>query len=216
MRIAWEEPFGPVVPIMRVDSWQDAVAHCNTNNPALQVGFSFKGVGRGARGGEGWVGGWVVGEWLGGHGLGLRMDCWGAPGLHLLQTHGIVTATRFALRHAILPGVCVHARHQPCHRHQRRHGDGHGPGERGSFLRDAAWCGGWHAAMLGLWWAVSFPLLIAPSDVTHILPLARAWKLSTSIGWVWCPHLYQILRLVPPRHRLMQHRRAAQTTSRSR
>jgi glyceraldehyde-3-phosphate dehydrogenase (NADP+) len=38
MRIAWEEPFGPVVPIMRVDSVDQAVAHCNANNLALQVG----------------------------------------------------------------------------------------------------------------------------------------------------------------------------------
>ncbi|KIY98676.1 hypothetical protein MNEG_9285 [Monoraphidium neglectum] len=36
MRIAWEEPFGPVVPIMRVDSVDQAVAHCNANNLALQ------------------------------------------------------------------------------------------------------------------------------------------------------------------------------------
>lgn len=37
MRIAWEEPFGPVVPIMRVDSVERAVEHCNANNLALQV-----------------------------------------------------------------------------------------------------------------------------------------------------------------------------------
>jgi hypothetical protein len=37
MRIAWEEPFGPVVPIMRVASVDEAVAHCNTNNLGLQV-----------------------------------------------------------------------------------------------------------------------------------------------------------------------------------
>ncbi|GBF90960.1 NADP-dependent glyceraldehyde-3-phosphate dehydrogenase [Raphidocelis subcapitata] len=36
MRIAWEEPFGPVVPIMRVASADEAVAHCNANNLALQ------------------------------------------------------------------------------------------------------------------------------------------------------------------------------------
>jgi len=36
MRIAWEEPFGPVVPIMRVDSVQQGVDHCNKNNLALQ------------------------------------------------------------------------------------------------------------------------------------------------------------------------------------
>lgn len=36
MRIAWEEPFGPVVPIMRVDSVEQAVEHCNKNRLALQ------------------------------------------------------------------------------------------------------------------------------------------------------------------------------------
>lgn len=36
MRLAWEEPFGPVVPIMRVDSPAAAVEHCNANNLALQ------------------------------------------------------------------------------------------------------------------------------------------------------------------------------------
>lgn len=41
MRIAWEEPFGPVVPIMRVDGPDAAVAHCNANNLALQVGGAW-------------------------------------------------------------------------------------------------------------------------------------------------------------------------------
>mmetsp|Transcript_21772 Transcript_21772/g.37132 ORF Transcript_21772/g.37132 Transcript_21772/m.37132 type:complete len:497 (-) Transcript_21772:241-1731(-) len=36
MRIAWEEPFGPVLPIMRVDNSDQAVQHCNTNQLALQ------------------------------------------------------------------------------------------------------------------------------------------------------------------------------------
>ncbi|KAI8464408.1 MAG: aldehyde dehydrogenase domain-containing protein [Monoraphidium minutum] len=36
MRIAWEEPFGPVVPIMRVDSVQQAIDHCNASSLALQ------------------------------------------------------------------------------------------------------------------------------------------------------------------------------------
>lgn len=36
MRIAWEEPFGPVVPIMRVASPEAAVEHCNSNNLGLQ------------------------------------------------------------------------------------------------------------------------------------------------------------------------------------
>eukprot|EP01023_Acetabularia_acetabulum_P046061 TRINITY_DN4709_c0_g1_i2.p1 TRINITY_DN4709_c0_g1~~TRINITY_DN4709_c0_g1_i2.p1 ORF type:complete len:361 (-),score=56.16 TRINITY_DN4709_c0_g1_i2:179-1261(-) len=36
MRIAWEEPFGPVVPIMRMDSVQQAIDHCNSNQFGLQ------------------------------------------------------------------------------------------------------------------------------------------------------------------------------------
>lgn len=36
MRIAWEEPFGPVVPIIRVKTVEDAIDHCNANNLALQ------------------------------------------------------------------------------------------------------------------------------------------------------------------------------------
>ncbi|KAK9818728.1 hypothetical protein WJX74_004674 [Apatococcus lobatus] len=36
MRIAWEEPFGPVMPIIRVKKIQDAIDHCNSNNLALQ------------------------------------------------------------------------------------------------------------------------------------------------------------------------------------
>ncbi|KAG1665963.1 hypothetical protein FOA52_003187 [Chlamydomonas sp. UWO 241] len=36
MRIAWEEPFGPVLPIIRVNSVQEAIDHCNANNVALQ------------------------------------------------------------------------------------------------------------------------------------------------------------------------------------
>jgi glyceraldehyde-3-phosphate dehydrogenase (NADP+) len=36
MRIAWEEPFGPVVPIMRVATVEAAIEHCNANNLALQ------------------------------------------------------------------------------------------------------------------------------------------------------------------------------------
>lgn len=36
MRIAWEEPFGPVMPIVRVKSVDEAVAHCNKNSVALQ------------------------------------------------------------------------------------------------------------------------------------------------------------------------------------
>lgn len=36
MRIAWEEPFGPVVPIMRVPDVEAAVQHCNSSNFGLQ------------------------------------------------------------------------------------------------------------------------------------------------------------------------------------
>jgi glyceraldehyde-3-phosphate dehydrogenase (NADP+) len=36
MRLAWEEPFGPVVPVMRVPSVDAAVAHVNGNRLALQ------------------------------------------------------------------------------------------------------------------------------------------------------------------------------------
>ena len=37
MRIAWEEPFGPVIPVIRVKTIDDAIDHCNSNNLALQV-----------------------------------------------------------------------------------------------------------------------------------------------------------------------------------
>lgn len=36
MRLAWEEPFGPVVPIIRVKTPEEAVAHANANRLALQ------------------------------------------------------------------------------------------------------------------------------------------------------------------------------------
>ncbi|KAG2500942.1 hypothetical protein HYH03_000767 [Edaphochlamys debaryana] len=36
MRIAWEEPFGPVLPVMRVASPEEAVAHCNASKFGLQ------------------------------------------------------------------------------------------------------------------------------------------------------------------------------------
>ena len=38
MRIAWEEPFGPVLPFMRVPSVDVAIEHINANRLALQVG----------------------------------------------------------------------------------------------------------------------------------------------------------------------------------
>ena len=37
MRIAWEEPFGPVIPVIRVSSVEQAIDHCNSNNLALQA-----------------------------------------------------------------------------------------------------------------------------------------------------------------------------------
>lgn len=36
MRIAWEEPFGPVLPILRVNNVDEAIQHCNQNTLALQ------------------------------------------------------------------------------------------------------------------------------------------------------------------------------------
>jgi glyceraldehyde-3-phosphate dehydrogenase (NADP+) len=36
MRIAWEEPFGPVLPIMRVPNVDAAVQHCNSSAFGLQ------------------------------------------------------------------------------------------------------------------------------------------------------------------------------------
>lgn len=36
MRIAWEEPFGPVLPILRVADVDQAVQHCNNSNLGLQ------------------------------------------------------------------------------------------------------------------------------------------------------------------------------------
>ena len=36
MKLAWEEPFGPLLPIIRVSSVQQAIDHCNKNDVALQ------------------------------------------------------------------------------------------------------------------------------------------------------------------------------------
>ncbi|PNW75884.1 hypothetical protein CHLRE_12g556600v5 [Chlamydomonas reinhardtii] len=36
MRLAWEEPFGPVLPVMRVSSVEAAVEHCNKSKYGLQ------------------------------------------------------------------------------------------------------------------------------------------------------------------------------------
>lgn len=37
MRIAWEEPFGPVVPVIRIGSVEEGIHHCNASNYGLQV-----------------------------------------------------------------------------------------------------------------------------------------------------------------------------------
>ncbi|KAL6499661.1 hypothetical protein OROGR_027571 [Orobanche gracilis] len=36
MRIAWEEPFGPVLPVMRINSIEEGIHHCNASNFGLQ------------------------------------------------------------------------------------------------------------------------------------------------------------------------------------
>ncbi|PKA48272.1 NADP-dependent glyceraldehyde-3-phosphate dehydrogenase [Apostasia shenzhenica] len=36
MRIAWEEPFGPVLPIIRINSVEEAIHHCNASDFGLQ------------------------------------------------------------------------------------------------------------------------------------------------------------------------------------
>ena len=37
MRIAWEEPFGPVLPVIRINSIEEGIHHCNASNFGLQV-----------------------------------------------------------------------------------------------------------------------------------------------------------------------------------
>jgi len=37
MRIAWEEPFGPVLPVIRINSVEEGINHCNASNFGLQV-----------------------------------------------------------------------------------------------------------------------------------------------------------------------------------
>lgn len=37
MRIAWEEPFGPVLPVIRINSIEEAIHHSNASNFGLQV-----------------------------------------------------------------------------------------------------------------------------------------------------------------------------------
>ncbi|GMN56945.1 hypothetical protein TIFTF001_026050 [Ficus carica] len=36
MRIAWEEPFGPVLPVLRISSVEEGIHHCNASNFGLQ------------------------------------------------------------------------------------------------------------------------------------------------------------------------------------
>lgn len=36
MRLAWEEPFGPIVPVIRITTVEEGVHHCNASNFALQ------------------------------------------------------------------------------------------------------------------------------------------------------------------------------------
>eukprot|EP00262_Sarcandra_glabra_P003187 TRINITY_DN1373_c0_g1_i2.p1 TRINITY_DN1373_c0_g1~~TRINITY_DN1373_c0_g1_i2.p1 ORF type:complete len:503 (-),score=78.01 TRINITY_DN1373_c0_g1_i2:412-1773(-) len=42
MRIAWEEPFGPVLPVIRINSVEEGIHHCNASNFGLQ-GCVFTG-----------------------------------------------------------------------------------------------------------------------------------------------------------------------------
>jgi hypothetical protein len=37
MRVAWEEPFGPILPVIRIKTVEEGIHHCNANNFALQV-----------------------------------------------------------------------------------------------------------------------------------------------------------------------------------
>lgn len=37
MRIAWEEPFGPVLPVIRIANAEEGIYHCNASNLGLQV-----------------------------------------------------------------------------------------------------------------------------------------------------------------------------------
>lgn len=41
MRIAWEEPFGPVLPVIRISSVEEGIHHCNASNFGLQVHISL-------------------------------------------------------------------------------------------------------------------------------------------------------------------------------
>jgi glyceraldehyde-3-phosphate dehydrogenase (NADP+) len=37
MRIAWEEPFGPILPVVRVKTVEEAIHHANASQFGLQV-----------------------------------------------------------------------------------------------------------------------------------------------------------------------------------
>ena len=52
MRLAWEEPFGPVVPVVRVKTVEEAVDHCNANNLALQGCVFSRDIDQGAQQGK--------------------------------------------------------------------------------------------------------------------------------------------------------------------
>lgn len=41
MRVAWEEPFGPILPVVRVKSVEEAIEHCNASSFGLQVSASL-------------------------------------------------------------------------------------------------------------------------------------------------------------------------------
>ncbi|KAI9117562.1 hypothetical protein K1719_011728 [Acacia pycnantha] len=36
MRIAWEDPFRPVLPVIRINSVEEGIHHCNASNFGLQ------------------------------------------------------------------------------------------------------------------------------------------------------------------------------------
>ncbi|KAE9450214.1 hypothetical protein C3L33_17873, partial [Rhododendron williamsianum] len=42
MRIAWEEPFGPVLPVIRINTVEEVIHHCNASNFGLQDGMDFE------------------------------------------------------------------------------------------------------------------------------------------------------------------------------
>ncbi|KAG5529993.1 hypothetical protein RHGRI_030384 [Rhododendron griersonianum] len=42
MRIAWEEPFGPVLPVTRINTVEEVIHHCNASNFGLQDGMDFE------------------------------------------------------------------------------------------------------------------------------------------------------------------------------